>query len=245
MSRKEKLLNLLKTQYYEQNPQMAVRDTVETVQMAPLLEKLVAGLQYVTPIKGKDYFTEAEIGSIVSYIHSMIRVPQDGATGPIGPQGAQGEQGITGIAGKTPVRGVDYFTLEDVQSIAERAAELVPTPKAPVLPDIKAIALGHVEDKLKDIPNQDSVVAAILKHPVMRVLLHGGGGGSTGTTVDDEIVSGNGTAWTLAGTPVGKIRLYALGQRLKLTTDYTITGSAITTVSSWNTGELQADYHTA
>ena len=39
-----------------------------------------------------------------------------GETGPEGPQGAQGDQGETGPAGadgKTPVRGVDYWTAED------------------------------------------------------------------------------------------------------------------------------------
>ena len=40
-----------------------------------------------------------------------------GATGPQGPQGIQGEKGETGEAGKTPVKGEDYFTANDIEEI--------------------------------------------------------------------------------------------------------------------------------
>lgn len=69
----------------------------------------------------------------------------------------------------------------------------------------------------------------------------GTGGGAS--FVDDEVVSGSGTAFTLASTPIaGSVKLYALGQRLKLTTDYSIAGTSITTVSTWSTGDIVADY---
>ena len=35
-------------------------------------------------------------------------------SGPPGPQGIQGPQGEQGIPGETPVKGVDYFTQEDI-----------------------------------------------------------------------------------------------------------------------------------
>lgn len=58
-----------------------------------------------------------------------------------------------------------------------------------------------------------------------------------------EEVSGSGTSWTLANTPTaGTVRLFAIGQRLKLTEDYSITGASITTVNSWSAGEILADY---
>lgn len=68
-------------------------------------------------------------------------------------------------------------------------------------------------------------------------------GGSTGTQVVGEVVSGTGTAWTLAHTPLaGTLALYANGQRLAETTDYTLSGANITTLTSWATGTLLADY---
>ncbi len=71
----------------------------------------------------------------------------------------------------------------------------------------------------------------------------GSSGGDTGTQVVGEEVSGAGTVWTLANSPTaGTLALYAIGQRLKVVTDYTISGTNITTVNSWGAGEIMADY---
>jgi hypothetical protein len=68
-----------------------------------------------------------------------------------------------------------------------------------------------------------------------------GGGGNT--FVYNEVVSGSGTSWTLANTPiVGMQAIYANGQRLTPTVDYTISGANITTVDSWSAGTVLADY---
>ncbi len=67
--------------------------------------------------------------------------------------------------------------------------------------------------------------------------------GGSASFVENEIVSGNGTSFTLANTPVaGSVHLYAGRNRLYPTTDYSITGTAITTVLTWTTGDLIADY---
>jgi hypothetical protein len=42
---------------------------------------------------------------------------EQGPQGPAGPQGEQGIQGIQGEAGYTPVKGIDYFTPEDIKSL--------------------------------------------------------------------------------------------------------------------------------
>lgn len=70
--------------------------------------------------------------------------------------------------------------------------------------------------------------------------------GLPGTFVDNEVVSGSGTSWTLANTPiVGSVKLHA-GTRLipgpGAGTDYTISATAITTTVSYPTGSLIADY---
>lgn len=61
-----------------------------------------------------------------------------GPQGPEGPQGPQGEPGPAGAAGKdgspgadgrTPVKGVDYFTPDEIEEIARQAAEMVEVPE--------------------------------------------------------------------------------------------------------------------
>jgi hypothetical protein len=68
----------------------------------------------------------------------------------------------------------------------------------------------------------------------------------SGTAVYSEVVSGSGTSFTLAHTPIsGSLRLYGAGQRLTsgAGNDYTISGTTITTVNSYATGQLIADYN--
>lgn len=73
---------------------------------------------------------------------------------------------------------------------------------------------------------------------------HGSGGSSSsGTAVSNEVVAGSGTSFTLAHTPIaGSQRIFAIGQRLTPTVDYTIAGAVITTLSTWNSGDILADY---
>lgn len=81
-------------------------------------------------------------------------------------------------------------------------------------------------------------------------LMHGGGSGSTPETtdivfIDNEIVSGTGTNWTLVHIPVlGSLELYGNGQLLTpgIGNDYTISGPFITTANSFTTAALQAFY---
>ena len=248
MTKKQQILEILKKQYEDQHPEVVVRDVLETQKVLPLLEKLVNGLEFVRPISGVDYFTDEEKNAWVSMIHSMIRVPIDGKNGVQGKQGEKGEKGQRGADGKdgkdgrTPVRGVDYFTAQDVSKIVGMAVDIMKNEL-----DIDGVITPRIDELKKTLPNTDSILVSILKDPRLRMLLHGGGGGASSTVfIDDEVVAGSGTSWTLSGTPIsGSLKLYALGQRLKLTTDYTITGTAITTVLSWNAGELLADYRTA
>jgi hypothetical protein len=67
-----------------------------------------------------------------------------------------------------------------------------------------------------------------------------------GTPVVSEVVSGSGTSFTLAHTPVSSsLRLFGAGQRLTpgAGNDYTISGTTITTVNSYSAGQLLADYN--
>lgn len=49
----------------------------------------------------------------------------DGATGPAGPAGPEGKEGQRGKKGDTPVRGVDYWTAEDVEAIRAECEAMV------------------------------------------------------------------------------------------------------------------------
>jgi len=66
-----------------------------------------------------------------------------------------------------------------------------------------------------------------------------------GTFVENEVVGGSGTSWTLANTPVsGSVKLWAGGIRLTpgASNDYTISGKNITTAASYAAASLLADY---
>lgn len=66
---------------------------------------------------------------------------------------------------------------------------------------------------------------------------------SVSTNVDSEVVSGSATTFTLANTPLSSsVQVYARGQRLTPTVDYSISGSTITTINSWSAGDIVADY---
>ncbi len=83
------------------------------------------------------------------------------------------------------------------------------------------------------IPPQDDIVA---------IVSSSGSSGSV-TYYDNEVVAGSGTSFTLANTPsAGSVHVYALGQRLVPITDYSISGSVITTVFPWSIGDIVADY---
>lgn len=61
--------------------------------------------------------------------------------------------------------------------------------------------------------------------------------------IDNEIVSGSGTTFTLAHTPTaGSEHIFAGRNRLYPITDYTISGAIVTTILSWSTGDILADY---
>lgn len=70
----------------------------------------------------------------------------------------------------------------------------------------------------------------------------GGGGGGNNFSIN-EIATGSGTSFSTANSPIsGTVAVYGLGQRLYPTTDFSISGSSITTINSWNAGEILVDY---
>lgn len=93
------------------------------------------------------------------------------------------------------------------------------------------------------VSNVDGVTPVVVyADPVTHRLLVDATGASN-TKVTGEVVAGSGTSWTLAHSPVaGTVALFANGQRLTETVDYSIVGANITTVLSWTAGTVIADY---
>lgn len=102
------------------------------------------GADGYTPVKGKDYFDgepgqPGETGPQGPKGDTGKTGPQGpqgpkgdtGETGPQGPQGPKGDTGETGPAGskgsdgKTPVRGTDYWTTADQDSILQQVLEAI------------------------------------------------------------------------------------------------------------------------
>ncbi len=206
---------------------------------AELLGKVMGQVQLIkgddgyTPVKGKDYWTNDEIEQVIAYIEGRIRVPEDGKDGKDGARGDTGERGPKGEKGDS-IKG-------EKGERGERGADGRDAKPA----DMKKL----VADSVKALLSTDEwkVMEKKALYNKFDQRWHGGGS-SSGTAsifIDDEIVGGSGTSWTITDTPIsGSLKLYALGQRLKLTTDYSIVGTAITTVLSWSAGDLLADYRT-
>ncbi len=125
-------------------------------------------------------------------------------------------------------------------------------PEVEITPEMvkKVIAIMHSlpeADKLevsKGIRNANSFIFGGTSYK-FHEMLHGAGATSdTDTQVYGEVVAGSGTAWTLANPPTtGTLRVFVNGQRLTETVDYSISTSNITTVLSWVSGTMLADYN--
>lgn len=94
------------------------------------------------------------------------------------------------------------------------------------------------------VSNVDGITPVVVyADPITHRLLTDTGGSSSTNYADNEVVAGANTAWTLANTPtVGSEHIFANGQRLTPTVDYTIVGAAVTTVLAWSAGTVLADY---
>ena len=108
---------------------------------ADLWDKLLAQITQLkgddgyTPKKGIDYFTAAEIDSIIKHIRSQV---PDGYTPVKGKDYRDGIDGYTPVKGKdyrdgvdgfTPVRGVDYYTKKDKEDLLREVLSQIPKPK--------------------------------------------------------------------------------------------------------------------
>lgn len=186
----------------------------------------INGRDGLTPVRGKDYHTKADEESFLVNLLSRIHNPKDG---------------------KDAVMNEDKL----MQKILDRIlSEKLLTKDhinglEPELRSISSIAGRQYGKNTWARGGGDTLAAGInttlTRNPDGTTSVNATGG--SGTQVDNEVVSGSGTAWTLAHTPTtNTLRLYANGQRLTPTVDYSLVGAAITTILSWSAGTVIADY---
>jgi len=211
--------------------------------------KSIKGQDGFTPVKGKDYFTQKEIEYIIAEATKNAK--------PI--KGVDYFDGLDGEDGKDadPQAVADLVKKQIVIPVLDTGEQIVEK----INKSKSIIDMERVEG-LKDIEKKADLA---LQRPIMM-----GGGGSnirdiragtnvsvskvngiytissssgTANFIDNEVVSGSGTAFTLANTPVaGSVHVYLNGMRAKLTEDYTISGTGITTTLSWSAGDMICDY---
>lgn len=210
------------------------------------------------PKNGKD----ADEKKIVQEVLRNIRQPKDGDT-PIIDYARIAREAAALIPAAPPGRDADPKGI-----LAELLAEV--DRRVPLLGDaLRATLELHVTDTLKKQAyyggggNVSVMRLGTMKSQAPSALNFKGAGaptvtigangvthldfpaGSSATSTYGEVVSGSGTTFTLAATPTaGTVRVFANGQRLTITTDYSISGAIITTVSSWSAGAITADYAT-
>jgi hypothetical protein len=112
------------------DPNAAITDVLAQLMASVQVMKGEKGEKGDTPIKGKDYFTDVEIQSIVSYIMTLIPVPKDGKDGEPGKKGDRGERGadgksIVGEKGKDGRDGKDGKSADpvDTKKVVEEAVK--------------------------------------------------------------------------------------------------------------------------
>lgn len=183
-----------------------------------------------------------------------------GDRGDAGPRGAPGRNAptIEEILAQIPMPkdGKDGAS-PDLEAVAALVMARLTMPKdgKDAIIDHEQIVKDIYEKFIKDIdwrkiPGLENEMASYRNQLAGKVYgrntwARGGGssGGSSDTQVTSEVVSGSGTAFTLANTPTaGTVKLFANGQRLTPVVDFTISGPNITTVLSWDAGTILADY---
>lgn len=141
-------------------------------------EQGIPGKDGKTPVKGVDYFTDAEITEIKDEIAEKVQVGAKGEDGKSAYQlaveagyegseadwlaslkGTDGRNGIDGINGtngkdgKTPVKGVDYFTTAEINEIEEGAAAKVDLSNYAKTADLSTVATSGSYNDLSGKPS--------------------------------------------------------------------------------------------
>lgn len=180
-------------------------------------EQGIPGKDGKTPVKGVDYFTDAEITEIKDEIAEKVQVGAKGEDGKSAYQlaveagyegseadwlaslkGTDGRNGIDGINGtngkdgKTPVKGVDYFTTAEINEIEEGAAAKVDLSNYAKTADLSTVATSGSYNDLSGKPS----IPEPYELPVASATALGGVKVGSGLSITNGVLSatGGGTA---------------------------------------------------
>lgn len=180
-------------------------------------EQGIPGKDGKTPVKGVDYFTDAEITEIKDEIAEKVQVGAKGEDGKSAYQlaveagyegseadwlaslkGTDGRNGIDGINGtngkdgKTPVKGVDYFTTAEIQQIENEAAAKVDLSEYAKTADLSTVATSGSYNDLSDKPS----IPEAYELPVASATVLGGVKVGSGLSITNGVLAatGGGTA---------------------------------------------------
>lgn len=157
-----------------------------------------------TPIKGVDYYTDEEIASIKDEIAQKVQVGAKGEDGKSAYQIAldegfegseadwlaslKGTDGRNGIDGKTPVKGVDYFTAAEIEAIEQGAADKVDTAGYAKSADLSTVATSGSYEDLTNKPN----IPAAYELPTASATTLGGVKVGSGLDITNGVLSATG-----------------------------------------------------
>lgn len=178
-------------------------------------EQGIPGKDGKTPVKGVDYFTDAEITEIKDEIAEKVQVGAKGEDGKSAYQlaveagyegseadwlaslkGTDGRNGIDGINGtngkdgKTPVKGVDYFTTAEINEIEEGAAAKVDLSNYAKTADLSTVATSGSYNDLSGKPS----IPEPYELPVASTTALGGVKVGSGLEITNGVLSANGGA---------------------------------------------------
>lgn len=162
------------------NPMLAMQRMLTEHALASAVDKMEM-MRGETPVRGVDYFTEADIAEMLNHLQAFLE------PGPKGDKGESiiGPEGPRGLAGYSPNRGIDYWTAKDKKEIIAEVQKTVKDGKdgsTPKMSDIVDAVMGAMAKKpikysnLEGAPDPKSVseLIAYLKRGGYR-----GGGSST------------------------------------------------------------------
>lgn len=207
-----------------------------------VLGKILSSVQVLrgedgyTPIKGKDYFTDAEVQEILDIVAQKISTFERGLKGEKGERGVKGEQGPAGkdgYDGYTPQVGVDYYTKKERDELLKQIVAGIPAPKDGTSPNIEEVAKATVA-LINTNPDQEFVTVKQLTEFLRRGGFRGGAGtvSSTTQTVYSDTVSGTidgvNTVFTVASTINTAFSLYLANSVYQPVVDFTTSGTTIT-----------------
>jgi hypothetical protein len=172
-----------------------------------------------------------------------------GPRGPMGPAGrsifgGRGEPGPAGKDGSPDTPEDIVIKLESLDGEDRLDASAIKNLPEFVQNNYPAVMGGKGPLwALQDVDVSGIVAGQSIRWDGVRWIPYTPAGGGGNTAVYNEEVSGSGTSWTLAHTPAsGTLRVYAIGQRLTIVTDYSLSGTTLTTVLSWSAGNILVDY---